>query len=72
MHQKHQPELYIAGIYIHQKNEWRGKFAVTVDELFNYAEYDVKTVEEYTVVLDMVQAQQVYAMWWDSVRQKKV
>jgi hypothetical protein len=70
MHQRHVPELYIAGIYIHQTQVWCGEFAASVEELFDYAEHDVRTVEEYTVVLDMVQAQQVYAMWWDQVKNK--
>jgi hypothetical protein len=47
---------------------WCGEFAASIDELFDYAQNDVRSVEEYTIVLDMVQAQQVYSLWWDRVR----
>lgn len=68
MYQRHAPDFYIAGIYIHQTNVWCGEFAASIDELFDYAQNDVRSVEEYTIVLDMVQAQQVYSLWWDRVR----
>lgn len=64
----HMPRFYIAGIYIHRLNEWRGKFHATTDELFDYAEHVVTTVEEYDVVLCMINSQQVYEMWWEKVQ----
>lgn len=68
MHKPHKPENYIAGAFIHTKEEWHGDFEATAGELFHYAEHDVRTVEEYSMVLDMLEAQQVYELWWDKAR----
>lgn len=66
----HKPEFYVAGAFVHQKQIWLGDFEATAWELFAYAENDVKTVEEYTMVLDMLSTQQIYESWWDRTSKK--
>ena len=68
MHVPHQPDKYIAGAYINQTGVWLGDFELTSYELYDYVENDVKTVEEYGMLINMIVAQQVYSMWWDEVR----
>lgn len=68
MHEPHRPNKYIAGAYINQTDVWVGDFELTSHELYEYVEHDVKTVEEYGMLINMIVAQQVYAMWWDEVR----
>lgn len=70
VHEAHRPTNYVAGAFIHQKEMWIGEFEATAHELYAYAENDVRTVEEYAMLLDMIHAQQVYMMWWDSVQGK--
>lgn len=71
MHEKHRPEMYVGGMYVQQRQVWIGEFEASANELYTYAEVDVRTVEEYAVVLDMLHAQQTYMMWWDSVKNLK-
>jgi hypothetical protein len=63
----HRPEHYIGGVYIREHDVWCGEFHVTAKELLTYAEHDVNTIEEYDLVLTMLQAQQEYLMWWESM-----
>ena len=64
----HLPKYYVGGIYVHHLGEWKGMFHAGADELFEYAENNVTTIEEYDVVLSMINAQQVYEIWWEKVQ----
>ena len=64
----HMPKLYVGGIYLYQLDEWRGVFHASSEELFDYAENNVTTIEEYDIVLSMINAQQVYEIWWEKVQ----
>lgn len=64
----HKPELYVGGAFIRQRDLWLGDFEASAYELFQYAENDVRTVEEYTMVIDMLGAQQIYQLWWERLQ----
>jgi hypothetical protein len=69
--QAHIPELYIAGVYIHQTDVWVGEFAATSTELINYGmEAELDDLESI-LVSDMIYAQQVYEDWWNRISLSK-
>ena len=67
----HKPKFYVAGMYVPKTQVWVGEFEASANELYTYSEVDVRTVEEYAIVLDMLHAQQTYELWWESVRKQK-
>lgn len=66
----HNPDYYVGGVFIPQTEEWKGRFHATSEELWRYAEQDVTTVEEYEIVLGLINAQQVYAIWWEKMQKE--
>jgi hypothetical protein len=70
MYEPHRPRNYVGGALIREQDIWIGKFEATAGELYTFATEDAQTVEEYETVLDMIQAQQEYMLWWDKVRNK--
>lgn len=64
----HKPSKFIAGIYLHQKDEWKGKFEATADELVQYGLDAELTDQEFAIVTMMIDAQQFYEQWWNKVK----
>jgi hypothetical protein len=67
----HQPHLYIGGVYIQQTNVWLGEFDATRNELLDYSETDVRTVQEFEIVISMAVAQYEYEAWWNRTQNGK-
>jgi len=66
----HQPKFYVSGVYLKERDTWMGDFYATCDELLNYSENCVNTVEELSIVLTMATAQAEYEEWWEKVRKE--
>ena len=66
----HMPDFYIGGCYIREKELWLGNFYATQEELLEYSEHDVKTVDEFELVMNMAIAQFEYQCWWESIKRK--
>lgn len=66
----HIPSVYIGGVYIKQTDVWLGDFSASQDELMNYSEYGVKTIQEFDIVITMAIAQYEYEAWWNRIRRK--
>jgi hypothetical protein len=68
---KHEPTLYVGGVYLSELDEWRGEFYASQRELLDYAEHDVSTVAEFDIVMTMAIAQYEYEAWWRKIRNEK-
>ena len=66
----HKPDFYIGGCYIQEKELWLGDFYATQEELLEYSEHDVKTVDEFELVMNMAIAQFEYQCWWEGIKRK--
>ena len=66
----HKPRFYIAGCYIPEKEIWLGDFYATQQELLDYTENDVKTVQEFELLMNMAIAQFEYEVWWEGIKRK--
>jgi hypothetical protein len=66
----HRPQNYLAGAYVvmHGVGTWIGDFEASGEELYDYAEFQVQTMDEWQLVMDMVSTQQIYAQWWEELQ----
>jgi hypothetical protein len=46
---------------------WLGEFDATRNELLDYSETDVRTVQEFEIVISMAVAQYEYEAWWNRI-----
>jgi hypothetical protein len=66
--QTHIPDYYVGGLWLDHHEIWLGEFCATSHELFRYAETSCNDELQYIVVLDMIEAQQVYEKWWKKIK----
>ena len=64
----HQPDKYVCGIYLKEKETWIGEFEMSEDEMFRFMEVPERTEAECVVLLDMISTQIVYNEWWNKVK----
>jgi len=64
----HQPSKYVCGIYLAEKETWKGEFEMTEDEMFHFMEVPERTEAECVVLLDMISTVSVYNEWWNKVK----
>lgn len=65
----HQPDYYIGGILV--KDEWKGKFNCTEEQLYEHLEIDCDTDLESLIVLNMIDSLKTYQLWWDKVQNER-
>lgn len=51
-----EPEKYVAGVWVEERQEWLGKFHATEEELYSYLEKDCDDELESLLILQMVDA----------------
>lgn len=61
----HEVGKYVGGILV--QDEWRGRFHVPEMGLWQELEADYVTELEAVLIMDMIQAAQVYDEWWKSL-----